>query len=203
MVRFKAVVCWGLAGLGVLGALGVARAAHAQSWAATQVLMTPSTGDGDYFGRSLAVSQGRLLAGAAGEDVAGLHRVGAAYLFAGPGFSEVTRLSPPAPKEYWAFGSSVALDGNTAMFGEGPLDNTSVHVFELQGSTWAETALIHEADSTFGFSLVLHGDTAVFASPKSGADVGKVHVYRKRVGGWAEAQELTASDALWSARWCS
>ncbi len=192
MARLTAVAPL-LVGLGICVSVGPARAA---TWDAGQTLMTPSSGDRDYFGRSFAVSAGRILAGAAGEDVDGLKHVGAAYVFSGPNYAEVTRLAPATPKEWWGFGDAVALDGTTAMFGESPLDNTSVHVFELTAGMWNETQVIHEADSTFGFHLALHGDTAVFASPKSGADVGKVHVYRKTSGTWQETQELSASDAL-------
>ncbi len=181
--------------LGLMVTLTVAREAHA-GWDPGTKLTTPSSGDHDYFGRSLALDDGRILAGAAGENVDGLMHVGAAYVFSGPGYTQVARLAPPTPKEWWGFGDAVALDGNTAMLGESPLDNTSVHVFELKAGAWQETQLLHEDDSTFGFQLVLHGDTAVIGSPKSGADVGKVHVYRKRSGVWAEAQELSASDAM-------
>jgi MYXO-CTERM domain-containing protein len=195
MVRSK-VVPWVAGILGLFATLGAAREARAQGWQPGPKLTSPTGMLGDYFGRSLAFSDGRILAGAFGLDAGGLDSVGAAYLFSGANFDEVTRIDPATPKKYWGFGDSVALDGKTAMFGESPLDNTSVHVFELADGTWTEKQLLHEADSTFGYNMVVRGDTAVIGSPKSGADVGKVHVYRKQDGLWAETQELTASDAL-------
>jgi hypothetical protein len=182
--------------LGLLVTWGAAREARAQGWQPGPKLTSPTGMLGDYFGRNLAFNEGRILVGAMGLDAGGLSSVGAAYLFTGANFDEVTRIDPATPKEYWGFGDSVALDGKTAMFGESPLDNTSVHVFELADGKWTEKQVLHEADSTFGFNLVVRGDTAMIGSPKSGADVGKVHVYRKQDGMWAETQELTASDAL-------
>lgn len=106
------------------------------------------------------------------------------------------------------FGTSVAIEGNTAIAGAAGDDvgaNTaqgSVYVFVRNGTTWTEqqklTASDGAADDLFGASVALSGDTLVVGAyqKKVGANNGQgsVYVFVRTGGVWTEQQKLVASD---------
>ena len=77
------------------------------------------------------------------------------------------------------FGWSVALSGDTAVVGvpyadEGGDESGSAYVFVRQGGQWVQEARLTASDATggdnFGWSVAVHGDTAVVAAmPAYGA----------------------------------
>ena len=132
-------------------------------------------------------------------------------LFCIPAFGQVTKtedqkLIPSDLGE--GFGSSVALDGDTAIIGtpyedDSGLDNNgAAYVFARAGGVWTEQAKLlaserHDSDQ-FGLSVALDGDTAVIGAtgdeyggiPNSGA----AYVFTRSGGLWTEQAKLLASD---------
>ena len=107
------------------------------------------------------------------------------------------------------FGRSIALSGNTAVIGawqatvSGKTGAGAAYVFVRSGTSWMEQAKLvasdAAADSAFGYSVALSGDTAVVGSVaasvagKSGA--GAAYVFVRSGTMWSQQAKLTASDA--------
>ena len=136
-------------------------------------LTTPVAGS--LLGVSLALSEDLLVAGAAGAltgDVA----VGAAYLWRrdGAGWTGETRLDRSGGQRLDRFGSAVAVGDNlvavTAPYADGGSPDTgSVTLFEDQGETWVERAVVQlpsagEADR-FGSTVALTQSELLVGAP--------------------------------------
>ena len=105
------------------------------------------------------------------------------------------------------FGAAVFIDGDTIAVGAPDHDaagiNTgAVHVFERQGGSWVETAVLTSSTPSalawYATALSVSGDTifvGAYQSSDAAASAGAVHVYEKQAGVWGETAVLTASDA--------
>jgi hypothetical protein len=91
------------------------------------------------------------------------------------------------------FGVAVALEGTTAAAGafNPTTKDGRVHVLELQGQTWSETARI-ERPGRFGFSIALDGGTMLVGAPDDGAS-GAAYVFEKTDAGWKQIARLETS----------
>ena len=110
------------------------------------------------------------------------------------------------------FGLSVAIsaDGNTVACGAyqsdvgGQTDAGAVYVYARSGSQWSEQQKIQnatpEAFEYFGYAVSLSASGDVLGIGAYGADVstnqnqGRVYVFRRSGGTWAQDVSLTASD---------
>jgi VCBS repeat-containing protein len=88
-------------------------------WSQTQKLTASDGADGISFGDSVAISGSSILVGAAYAGVGGNIDQGAAYVFAQSSgvWNQVQKLAASDGADADNFGSSVALDGNTALVG--------------------------------------------------------------------------------------
>jgi hypothetical protein len=106
------------------------------------------------------------------------------------------------------FGTSVALDGDTALVGA-PEDDIgangnqgSAYVFARSGTTWSGQAQLIAADGAaedyFGYSVALAGDTALVGAPYDrvggNAAQGSAYVFARSGSSWTQQQQLTAAD---------
>jgi hypothetical protein len=104
------------------------------------------------------------------------------------------------------FGSSVSLDGDTAVIGAAydndlGSDSGSAYVFVRSGTTWVQqqklTAGDGAAEDVFGENVSVEGDTAV-ASARWDDDLGQrsgsAYVFVRSGTTWMQQQKLTASD---------
>jgi hypothetical protein len=92
------------------------------------------------------------------------------------------------------FGSSVAVEGDTAIVGS--IINAA-YVFERAVGIWTQSQKLTASDAPpqGGFAIVaLDGDTAIIGSPGTGA--GAAYVFVRAGGVWAEQAKLTASDVM-------
>ena len=102
------------------------------------------------------------------------------------------------------FGTTVAIDGNTAVVGAYFIDSRrgAVYVFEFDGETWTQQAKLRPADNAsgdeFGTAVNIEGDWIVATSPLDNidgiSDVGSAYVFRREGGAWVEEGKLAASD---------
>ena len=105
------------------------------------------------------------------------------------------------------FGSSVAIDGNTALVGASfhTVGSTTVqgaaYIFMRQGSTWVQQAELTASDGAsndqFGCSVAISGNTAVIGACNHNSSAGEAYVFVQPVSGWADSTEtarLTASN---------
>jgi hypothetical protein len=138
----------------------------------------------DTFGASVALEGDTALIGAFGDDDKGAIS-GSVYVFRRNGnvWSEQAKLTASDGAAFDSFGSSVALDGNTALIGavadddKGP-SSGSAYVFTRTGGTWSQQAKLTASDGAaqdlFGFAVGLSGDTAFI----SAAEAEAVYAYQ-------------------------
>ena len=173
-------------------------------------LNDPAIGSGDGFGSALAVDGERVLIGAPNDQASGTARTGAAYVFlrSGTAWSLEARLTAFDAIADDLFGSSVTLDGNTAVVGAQG-DNTSsgadvgsLYVFVRSGTTWTFEAKLTASDAAagdqLGTAVALAGDTLVAGAAfddDAGGLTGAAYVFTRVGTLWSEAAKLTASDA--------
>ena len=162
---------------------------HGGAWYPSQ-LISHASGEGAenrYFGRAMALSEGRLIVGAPGLDGG----TGAAYVFeAGvDGWSQSAELVPPGGGVE-SFGRAVAIHRTIAAVAS-PKEER-VHVFELAGSTWTLVAELVPTvpDVDFGEAVACTEDTVFVGAPNA----DEVALFRRQLdGSFAPAGSLVAS----------
>ena len=154
--------------------------------------LTASNGEAlDYFGHSVAVSGATVLVGAYQDDEEyETEDSGSAYIFVKPvgngGWTDATetaKLTPDDAADDDYFGTSVALDGDTAVIGapgddDNGIDSGSAYVFVKSGAAWTTSTGINEINQTaklnaskgaagdgFGVSVTVDADTVVIGAP--------------------------------------
>jgi hypothetical protein len=98
----------------------------------------------------------------------------------------------------YGLGSSVDLDGNTAVVGAlGSLMGGSAHVFRGAGETWSLEAVLEgnggAAGPSFGADVHLAGDTLVVGAFGAN-DNGAAYVFQRVGTSWTQEAELSAGD---------
>ena len=216
----------GLAGsTAVVGAVGAGPGRRGEAyvyvrqpsgWAdATQnaVLTARNAQPDDHLGRSVAVAEDVVVAGATGVDVQWRVDSGAAYVFsktAGSAWTsrtETARLEAHDGLPNDEFGESAAIEGDfifVGASGAGAQDSGAVYVFQKTGSQWSssfEVAKLTASDAgdggKFGRRIAIDGGVLVVAAWGSNEDTGAVYIFEKPQSGWVTATEtakLTASN---------
>ena len=150
-------------------------------WAQQAKLVAGDGAASDGFGISVALDGDTALVGALGADVNGNGPQGAAYVFirTGGDWVQQAKLVAGDSAVFDDFGTSVALDGDTALVGawgaavNGNFQQGAAYVFSRTGEGWAQQAKLvagdGAADDVFGWSVALDGDTGLMGAP--GADV--------------------------------
>ncbi|HEX3482877.1 MAG TPA: hypothetical protein VHT91_48040 [Kofleriaceae bacterium] len=164
--------------------------------------------DFDTFGSSVALAGDTALVGANRNDERGTD-AGAAYVFArsGASWTQQTKLTAADGAGNENFGTSVAVEGDTALVGAifasdaGSSDFGAVYVFVRSGTTWTQQAKLVPpdgvADDQFGTSIALSGDTAVIGAVhhSAGGDrSGAAYVFVRSGATWVLQAQLTAAD---------
>lgn len=83
------------------------------AWVQRARLIAPAPDGGDEFGRGVAISNGRVIVGESGENVAGVYDVGVVHVYEGSGstWSRVLQLSASDPRGFDSFGTAIDADG--------------------------------------------------------------------------------------------
>ncbi len=162
------------------------------------------------LGFSVAVSGDTAVVGAFGNGDGGTTGNGAAYVFirAAGVWTQQQKLLATDKASFDAFGSSVAVSGDTVVVGaaseddSGTTDNGAAYVFTRAGSVWTQQQKLLAADKAnfdrFGVSVAVSGDTAVIGASSEGdsgtTDNGAAYVFIRTGGVWAQQQKLLAAD---------
>ncbi|QDU69690.1 FG-GAP repeat protein [Engelhardtia mirabilis] len=181
------------------------------SWSQEAELNPADAAALDGFGWIVALDGETALIGSRFDDVAGVVDAGSAYLFErnGAGWSEVTKFAPSGLAAGDEFGSSVALEGDTAVVGTprrnlpGAPDAGTVLVYRRDGAAWSQEAALTasdaEAGDSFGHRVALHGDLLAVGAAQDdhagGFDAGSAYLLRREGSAWTELTKFTASDA--------
>lgn len=179
---------------------------------------------GDLFGAAVAVDGETAVIGMPGDDLPSGVNAGSAYVFLRTAslWALQARLTASDGTPGAAFGSSVAVSGNTAVIGTAAMmqhptsapSTQSVHpagslteagnayVFVRSGNSWTQQAILGhgtESFATFGNAVAVSGDTALVGD--AGAE--KVHVFLRSGTSWARQQVLMAGDTHFGDRFGS
>jgi len=161
------------------------------TWPEEDVLVPSISTDSDFFGNSLSLAGDTILVGAPAADDGIEIRAGLAFVFVntGSGWVEQAVLDLPAPIAQTAFGTSVAVRGDTALVGTGYVanDQQHVYVFHRTGTTWAlDTTLdfdVGAAQSDVA-SVAISPDESRIAIGMPTQSAGHVLTYVRDGGSW-------------------
>ena len=178
-------------------------------WVPMTLLKGSNTEAGDQFGFALAIDGNTLAVGAPQEASATPHinghegdnsapGAGAVYLFERSGLTwvQTAYLKPSTPGAGDAFGTAIALDGDTLLVGAPQEDSASntvdgdaandgapnagaVFVFERRAGVWTQTAYLKANNAGlqdfFGDAVAVDGDWALVGAPKEDGPVGGIN----------------------------
>lgn len=165
----------------------------------------------DRFGQSVAVDGDTVLIGADQGDKPGGEDDGKAYVFTRQdgNWIQDTILAVDDERADF-FGSSVALDKDTAVIAARLRDQGAVYVFTRSDGDWTHQANFISSDNDpgdeFGSSVALDGDTAVVGAESAeegqhmpvpgrmGNETGAAYVFTRSDGEWTQQAKLTADD---------
>src|SRR5688572_17564813 len=172
-----------------------------------QKLLASDLAQGDEFGSAVALQGDWALVGAPLDDDMGFQS-GSVYVFRrnGIGWIEHQKLTASDEQPSDSFGFSVAMDATRAVIGaplqdpQGSFGAGSAYVFELQGSTWVETAKVWGmptySTAHFGYAVSISGDRILIGvrdDPQGGLSAGAAHIFERSGPGWVQRARLTAS----------
>ncbi len=179
-------------------------------WTLAKVLHADDGRANEYFGLSVALSGGTALVGARDATIDRYTpRQGAAYVFdeAGGAWTQAQKLYASDGGSNDFFGSSVALDGDTALvgapnaYGNGEYQGAA-YLFRRSGGAWTQFQKLRGTNGRsidqFGISVALSGSTALVGAYLAEVDgrsqQGAVHAFAASERGWVQADRLVASD---------
>lgn len=169
-----------------------------------QARLTPSgVTTGERFGQSVSISGDRVAIGAGRIGVGG---IGAVYVFVRSGsvWTEEAKLMPSDGVSLDAFGSTVALDGDTIVVGApmmasdavGAYANGAVYAFVRGAGGWTEQAKLTAPGGNgvlFGYSVAVAGDRAVIGAPYANGAQGQAYVFARTGTTWSQQAILTTA----------
>lgn len=176
-----------------------------------QAKLAPEDGDSeDEFGSSVALDTGTALVGAPGDEDPNGDNGGSAYVFEDTdgSWQQTAKLVADDGDSGDVFGTSVALDGDTALVGA-PFDEDpngdaagSAYVFRRTDGSWTQRVKLLPLDGdsgdVYGGSVALDGDEALVGAywdqDPNGARAGSAYVFRRSDGSWSQAAKLVAGD---------
>jgi hypothetical protein len=179
------------------------------SWTAQAKLRAADAAAFDRFGATVALDGETALVGAPWKGIAGKWSAGAAYIFERAGGSWTQRAALTASDgvvgDY--FGTSVAIDGETALVGAigdtvPPADPGAAYVFTRSSGFWLQQAKLTAADGAgndgFGLSVALSGDTALVGArghdTAGKTDAGAAYIFERAGGSWSQVAKPIATD---------
>jgi trimeric autotransporter adhesin len=177
-----------------------------ERWSQTDRLTPMSSSAGDLFGYSLAFEGDTLVATAPGDDEGGTQS-GAAYVFERQGgrWVELARLKPQPLSAASAFGSAVAISGDSLIVSamHDSVEETSAgsaYVYERRSGAWVEAQQIRapnpRSGANFGFSVAIDGSLlgvgAPIPDPVRVTPAGSAYVFERVAGAWTLSAELQA-----------
>ena len=181
----------------------------------------------DAFGFSVAISGDTIVVGAFSEDssTTGVNSIpnesgnnsGAAYVFTrtAGAWSQQAYLKASNASSADRFGSSVAIDGDTAVIGashESDDESGAAYVFTRSAGVWSQQAYLKASNpgfqDEFGWSVALSGNTLVVGAisedsssagvnsvpNESSSGAGAAYVFTRTAGVWSHQAYLKASN---------
>lgn len=181
------------------GAAYVFRDAGGQ-WVEEAKLIGDLTDEGDILGWDVAIDDGRIVVGVPFRSDGGLLFSGSALVFEQVNgvWTQVARLTSPAPEAGEYFGVSVAVEGDAVLVGA--TGSNSAYAFERgEDGVWTFAASLapslgYDVGSQFNFGakVALERGKAVVSAPHF--KQGQVNVYEGASGAWTLLQKILPDD---------
>lgn len=165
---------------------------------------------GDDFGQSVAVSGDTVVVGAYRDNVGGNQGQGSAYVFIKNGtvWTQQAQLAAASGASLDAFGSGVAIEGETIVVGagfadvNGNADQGSAYIFTRSGTVWTQQARLAASDGgagdTFGYDVDISGNTIIVSAAGDtiggNQSQGAAYIFVGSGAAWTEQAKLTAAD---------
>ena len=189
------------------------------AWPLQQRLTMGNSMEGTGLGTTLAMQGDTALISAPGEPAPAGAPAGAVYVFVKSNglWSQQARLIAATPSARREFGTSLALDGNTAAvacvqdshYTAGGTETTnvgSVTVFVRTGTTWSQQKKLYASDfansDSFGSGLALKGDQILVGAPgdsdgtASGqAQLGSVYWFSRSGTTWTQSSKFRSGNS--------
>ncbi len=184
-------------------------------WVETAYLLPPFPDPLGWFGRWLAIGDGRIVIGAPYEDGRSpdegrIDDSGVAYVYekVNGEWTRTGTLLPQVPNAGASFGWSVAISGDRIAVSawEDPLfgmQTGSVTTFKQHKGLWQAEAVLQPAEASermmFGRDIELHDNVLVVGAPGDDTiaeDAGAVYVWHFYNDEWNFAGKLVASDGI-------
>ena len=175
------------------------------TWVEVAKLVPSDSTNGHYFARSVAIS-GDLIACGTRFDKDNGNQAGAAYIFerdAAGNWNEVQKIKASDGDSKDLFGNSIAIDGTRVVVGayyKGGAAGSktgAAYVYELQGSTWVETAKLEasdqESNAEFGRSVAVSGNRVLVGATFDDSS-GSAYVFELQGSTWVEMGKLEPSN---------
>ena len=158
----------------------------------------------DFFGAAVSVSGDYAIVGSPLDDDNGLS-TGSAYIFSREGIEWVQKdkLLASDGGTFFAFGSSVSIDGDYAIVGApgANLESGAAYIFRREDTDWVEEAKLLasdvSADDGFGYSVAISGNSAIVSAPWNtfnGYGSGSAYVFTRQDPNWIEEVQLIPCD---------
>lgn len=173
-------------------------------WIQVAKLTAPSPQDGAQFGVSIALDGDTAIVGASGQDTAAGQDAGAAFVFTTSGtgqWSLQEALETADANAADEFGSSVALDADTALVGAwladtSTADTGAAYTYSRTAGTWSQAAKLEASDASpgdlFGDDVAVEDGQGIVGA--SGA--GVAYAYDAVTSSGTETQALEGDGLL-------
>lgn len=179
-------------------------------WTEQDKLTADDAASSDWFGYTVDLSGDSALVGAFLDDDAG-SRSGSAYVFtrSGDTWSQQAKLTADDAAAGDDFGSSISIDGDTAVVGAYADDDLasssgSVYVYIRSDGLWTQesklTASDGEAYSYFGRSVSIDGDRLFVGAEQDdggASQSGSLYVFERSEGTWSEEDKIVIDEAYY------
>ncbi|MCK5032520.1 MAG: hypothetical protein KAS18_02775, partial [Calditrichia bacterium] len=178
-------------------------------WTQVQKLTASDGAIDTEFGYSVSISKNRIIVGAEWDNDNGSNS-GSAYIFEFDGSSWVEQqkllANDGAANDY--FGTSVSINGNTAIVGaifddDNGSASGSAYIYQFNGSIWTQqqklTASDGAASDRFGVSVSIHGNTAIVGADgddDNGTSSGSTWIYELI----AQPGQVEVADGIYNNR---
>ncbi|MDQ3798554.1 MAG: hypothetical protein M3384_03810, partial [Acidobacteriota bacterium] len=177
------------------------------SWSLQAFLGENEDSTSDTFGFSVAIDGDTAVIGAPYDDIGASREQGSAYVFVRSAATNTwafqAKLTAADGANGIAFGSDVAISGNTIVVGTGIIfvsyttsaNAEAAYVFVRSGETWTQQQKLAPPDGApgeaFGSTVSISGETIVVGAPfHSTPDRGAAYVFARSGGAWSQQQKL-------------
>jgi VCBS repeat-containing protein len=169
-----------------------------------QTIGNPAPAASDYFGKSVAISESKILVGASGDDV-GATNTGSAFLFDAATGNPLHTLIMPMPPTSDDFGRSVALSGNRLVAGAtrndmGATDSGLAFVYDATTGSLLRT-LYNPTPATldnFGYSVAMSGGIVLvgaYQDDTGAQNAGAAYLFDEATGNLLRTLNNPAPDS--------